>query len=212
MKAAADSLIFDLDGTLWDTTRTVAKARNNALSVLGIHGREITAADVAKTVGMPVDEIYRRGFSDLPPATVARIQAQVAVELVPCLAAEGGLIYPGVVEGLKALRERFRLFIVSNCNPGYIDSFLHWSGTASLFDDFECWGVTGRGKAENIIDVARRNELSAPVYIGDTQGDQAAAEEAGVAYVHVNYGFGKPSSLCQCYDSFASMCEAFLLQ
>lgn len=159
---------------------------------------------------MPVDEIYRRAFPDLPPETVARIQAQVAVELSPCLAAEGGLIYPGVVEGLEKLRQRFRLFIVSNCNPGYIDSFLHWSKTASLFDDFECWGVTRKGKAENIIDVTRRNDLHAPVYIGDTEGDQAAAAQAGVAYVHVDYGFGKPAMPCPRYDSFASMSQAFL--
>ena len=207
---ANDGLIFDLDGTLWDTTRTVAKVRNAALRSLGIPGREITAADVARTVGLPVDEIYRRSFADLSAENVARIQARVAQDLVTSLAAEGGLIYPGVTEGLERLRERFRLFIVSNCNPGYIESFLRCSGTASFFDDFECWGATHRGKADNIADIARRNRLRAPIYIGDTQGDRAAAAEAGVTYVHVDYGFGEPSAPCPRYGSFASLSQAFL--
>src|SRR5580704_11795173 len=109
----ADSLLFDLDGTLWDSTRTVALARNRALQRLGIRGYHVTPEDVAKTVGLPVDEIYRRSFPDLPPEQVVQVRTATRDEIARLLPTEGAVLYPGVKEGLSRLQARYPLFIVS---------------------------------------------------------------------------------------------------
>jgi hypothetical protein len=49
------------------------------------------------------------------------------------LGERGGLLYPGVREGLAQLKEKYPLFIVSNCQSGYIETFiLGRSGTGQF--------------------------------------------------------------------------------
>lgn len=200
-----DSLIFDLDGTLWDITPTVAKARNNALRALGISHTEITAKDVAKTVGLSVNEAYRQSFSSFSEKKLEDLINEVNKEITYILPFEGATLYPGVRNGLSKLHNKFKLYIVSNCNEGYIENFLQWSELGEFFNDFECYGRTKKSKAKNILSVVKRNNLYSPVYIGDTGQDQIAATEANIKYIHVNYGFGKPEFTCQNFNSFEEL-------
>src|SRR5689334_17873773 len=57
-----DALIFDLDGTLWDTTETCALAWNDVLVRLGVDHRPMTADDVRAVTGQPHAEAIRRAF------------------------------------------------------------------------------------------------------------------------------------------------------
>lgn len=58
----------------------------------------------------------------------------------------GGLLYPHIEAGLRRLLVRYPLFIVSNCQAGYIEAFLEWSGLAECFRDFGCSGNTRLSK------------------------------------------------------------------
>jgi phosphoglycolate phosphatase len=122
---------------------------------------------------------------------------------------EGGILYPGVAEGLAALAKHYPLFIVSNCDSDYLDIFFHRTRLRDLFRDAECYGNTGMNKAENLKAVVERNRLRKPAYMGDTAGDQIAARKAGMDYYHVTYGFGQPHTDCLTFDSFAEACAFF---
>lgn len=187
---AFDAVVFDLDGTLWDTCPACAIGWNNVATRHGIAFRPITADDVRAVAGNVHDVCIRRTFLGVPEHQLQILIAETQPEDNACVAKLGGELYPGVAEGLAALAQRFPLFIVSNCQAGYIETFLSFSGFGALFRDFECWGNTGRSKAENLRSVITRNGLQAPVMIGDTDGDMAAARACDVAFVHVGYGFG----------------------
>ena len=107
------------------------------------------------------------------------------------VAAHGGVLYPGVEQTLAALSARWPLFLVSNCQDGYIEAFFRAHGLGRYFTDYENPGRTGLPKADNIALVAERNGLRRPLYIGDTQGDYDAASKAGVPFLHAAYGFGR---------------------
>ena len=92
-----------------------------------------------------------------------------------------GKLFSGVRETLLALKEQYPLYIVSNCEAGYIETFLEATGLGDCFLDHECPGSSGKYKAENIRLIVERNTISHPVYIGDTDGDAQACQEAGVA-------------------------------
>lgn len=185
-----DALIFDLDGTLWDSTETVALAWNRALSRMGSGKRSITVADIAGVMGMTHLEICRTLFPDLLEARAGEIVLACYAEEEKQIHRLGGRLYDGVEAGLQALARGYPLFIVSNCQKGYIESFLSWSGLAPLFADFECHGNTGKRKGENLRLVAARNRLHEPLYIGDTDSDRKAAGEAEMPFIHARYGFG----------------------
>ena len=100
------------------------------------------------------------------------------------------LLFPCVKETLGTLSERCLLFIVSNCQSGYIELFMEKTGIERYITDYECFGNTGRGKGENIRLLMGRNHLNEAVYVGDTQGDYEAAASADVPFIFAEYGFG----------------------
>ena len=184
-----DGIIFDLDGTLWDSCRVVSESWGETLRrQFGIRNGP-TPAQVKRIMGMTADEIADTLFSGygehFREICVACIHGENDY-----IADHGGDVYPGVPAMLEALSKRYPLFIVSNCLDGYIECFLKSSGLSAFFRDWACEGSTGLRKAGNISLIAGRHGLRAPVYIGDTVMDERSAREAGCPFIHAAYGFG----------------------
>ena len=183
-------MIFDLDGTLWDSCRSVAESW--ALTLAQKYGALIrpTEADIRGIMGMTASQIAGSLFSPYGQQAQAVCRDCLSEECA-YIAIHGGQLYPGVEELFKALKSSRGLYIVSNCQDGYIQCFLEYTGFGKYISDFECSGVTGLSKAENIALISRRNALRAPLYVGDTAMDEASAAGAGVPFIHAAYGFGR---------------------
>ncbi len=184
-----DGVIFDLDGTLWDSCESVAASWNRSLEArfgsAGCFSRE----DIQGIMGLTGAEIAARLFSSFG-SRAAQVCALCLEEEAERLSVLGGKIYPGIEAMLKDLYPKAGLYIVSNCQRGYIESFLAFSGLGGYFSAWACEGETGLSKAENIRLLAARKGLRRPVYVGDTATDEKSAREAGCAFVHAGYGFG----------------------
>ena len=188
-----DGIIFDLDGTLWDSCRVVSESWGVTLrQVYGIESGP-TADEVKGIMGMTAEEIAAALFSGYGARAREICLACIHGEN-DYIADHGGDVYPGVPAMLRALSGCRPLFIVSNCLDGYIECFLKSSGLAACFQDWACEGSTGLKKAGNISLIARRHALKAPVYIGDTVMDERSAREAGCLFIHAAYGFGTAES------------------
>jgi len=156
-----DSVVFDLDGTLWDTSATCAVGWNRVLHRHGIPFRPITEHDVRRVTGKPHDQCIREVFAGLPEAHILTLVAETQLEDNKLVAELGGEMYPGVEAGLRRLAARHPLFIVSNCQAGYIEAFHRWSGLGACFRDFECWGHTGLTKGANLRTLIERPRYNA---------------------------------------------------
>ncbi len=206
-----DSLIFDLDGTLWDTCVPVALAWNQVLSRNGISFREITPDDVRKVTGLSHELCIRKVFEGLSEDKIIKLIEGTEVEDTKVISELGGTLYPGVKMGLACLSEAYPLFIVSNCQSGYIETFLLKMGCRSYFKDFECWGNTKKSKSENLKDLILRRGLKNPVFIGDTEGDEKAALDNQIPFWFVSYGFGHSTRYQKKLDSFSALVDSVLL-
>ena len=100
-------------------------------------------------------------------------------------------MYPQLEETLKNLSARFPLFIVSNCQAGYIEVFLQATGFGHYFKGHLCPGDTGMAKAENIMKIRDDFDLKDPVYVGDTLGDFNACRKADIPFIFAEYGSEK---------------------
>ena len=113
-------------------------------------------------------------------------------------------------ETLKTLSEKYPLYIVSNCQKGYIEVFLQSSGLGKYFRGHLCFGDTGLEKHDTIRKLMDTYHLKDTVYVGDTMGDFLSCQKAGVPFVFASYGFGnvpepnywisKPSDLIRLFD------------
>ena len=209
MFALFDGLLFDLDGTLWDAVDAICVSWNRALERLAPeYAGTVTRTRLMPCMGMLLPDILDRLVPELDQDRVQPILDQVLKEENAYVAEHGGVLYPGVEETLAILAARYPLFIVSNCQDGYIEAFFHAHGLGKYFTDYEDPGRTGKPKADNIALVVARNALRRPLYIGDTQGDWDAAAKAGVPFLHASYGFGRVSRPVASVSAFSQIPEA----
>jgi phosphoglycolate phosphatase len=207
-----DSIIFDLDGTIWDPIDTVLDAWNSRIKEHEQIKRELTRTDFESTMGLQMHEISLKLFPDLNE----EIRAQVIKECCDAeqgyLKKHGGKLYPHVEDVLKKLSKKYKLYIVSNCQDGYIESFYEFHKLEKYFLDFENPGRTGLSKGENIKLIIQRNNLSDPVYVGDTEGDCKAAKYAAVPFVYAKYGFGQVNDYDESIDTFADLVKLYVTE
>jgi len=186
-----DSIIFDLDGTLWDSSANVVVAWQMAIDKVDYIREDMTLEAVRGITGLAYDVIFDTlyPYLDIPrreefKALCAKYELEVLYKL-------GGKFYPALAETLTYLKSKYRLFIVSNCQAGYIEVFLGMDNMVAYFEGHQCYGTKGQPKFQNILDVVNDFDLKNPVYIGDTNGDRDSAKKAGVPFIFASYGFGK---------------------
>ncbi|MDP4552770.1 HAD family hydrolase [Alkalihalobacillus macyae] len=204
-----DSIIFDLDGTIWDPIDTVLEAWNSRVKEHDQITKELTRTDFEGTMGLQMDDISKKLF----PYLTEEVRGQVITE---CLNTEqgylkkrGGTLFPNVEDVLSKLSKKYELYIVSNCQDGYIESFYAFHNLENYFLDFENPGRTGLSKGENINLIIERNNLSNPIYIGDTEGDLNAARYAGIPFIYAKYGFGQVSEYDEVIEKFDELLNLF---
>lgn len=187
-----DSIIFDLDGTIWDSTEKVAMAFNEVLKKRYPEVTdEVTAEKLRGLFGQLLDDIGVQLFRSVEPDRAKEIIHVCCDYECQYLEEHGNDLYQGIEQVIEELHKRYKLFIVSNCQEGYIQTlFAIHPQLEKYFADYEYPGRSGKAKAENIRMVVERNNLKNPVYVGDTAGDAASAKKAGVPFIYARYGFG----------------------
>ena len=188
-----DGLILDVDGTIWNTTGIVAEAWNKTIDDNFPKVAHVTAEILKGQFGKTMDVIADNLFGALTSAEKKLLMEKCCIyEQKALLENTVDITYNGVLDTLNKLSAKLPIFIVSNCQSGYIELVMEKNGITNLIKDFECFGNNGKSKGENIKLIVNRNGLKNPVYVGDTQGDYEACKEAEVPFIWAVYGFGKP--------------------
>ena len=204
-----DSIVFDLDGTLWDASESCAVGWNAALEKERITDRVVSADDIRVVSGLPFNECVSSLFGSLPSGDLMKLGEMIEVHEKDAVKNSGGEFYEGVLYGLEMLANRYRLFLVSNCQSWYLQEFWKHSETSQFFVDQDCHGDSGNPKAQMIAGMVEWYELSQAVYIGDTVGDKRSSQQAGVAFGHASYGFGSVEAADMSFASFSEIVARF---
>lgn len=185
-----DSIIFDVDGTIWDSTQSVADSWNKAIREHSDLDLTLDPVSLSRVFGKTMTEIADALFPALDTEARMKLLDACYAEENRYLEDHPGLLYDGVAGTIRNLSLRYPLYIVSNCQCGYIEVMLKTSGLAPYIKDHLCFGETLRPKGETIRMLMEKNGLKSPVYVGDTQGDADACKAAGIPFIFAEYGFG----------------------
>lgn len=185
-----DSIIFDVDGTLWDSTDSVARSWNLAIQENSSLDLTITENALQQVFGKTMTEIADTLFSRLPEKERIKLLEVCFQYENRYLETHPGKLYDGVTDTLAVLSGQYPLFIVSNCQKGYIEVLLRTCSLEPFIKDHLCFGETQTSKGQTILSLMKRNGLKNPVYVGDTRGDADACAEAGIPFIFAGYGFG----------------------
>ncbi|MDA0910432.1 MAG: HAD-IIIA family hydrolase [Proteobacteria bacterium] len=192
-------LIFDLDGTLADTSHDLIAALNKVL--IDHLETPVEASSVQHLISKGADGLLGAGFG----SDYMAMSNQKKQELYNAFVAyyEQGMLnevvlYPEVKSTLDMLAEQgFKMAICSNKNTGLVETILEHLQIKHHFlavcgGDFlvgikkpDYRHVLGTMK-EAGFDVTSRNAI----FIGDAMSDMNAAKNTGIPSVFVTYGYG----------------------
>ena len=190
-----ESLIFDIDGTLWDSRQLVAEGYNIQLEREGLQHLFVNA-DILKP-------LFGKTMTEIADVLLASIDVSERYDLMErCMATENEYLfqnpcrigYPKVKETLEELKKKYRLFIVSNSQCGYPELCIDKLGLGDLIEGHMCFGDTGTSKGQTILTLMKKHNIRSAVYIGDTQGDRESCLEAKVPFIFCTYGLGQAES------------------
>lgn len=118
-----DSIIFDLDGTLCNVSVALAKGWTATFQKHRLINHTISANTVKDFLEMPFKKFISKILPDRSISNDSEILKALVENEKRFVEAEGGYIYNGVANGIVVLAANYKLFIVSNCQDWYLDSF-----------------------------------------------------------------------------------------
>ena len=201
-----ESLIFDIDGTLWDSRALVAEGYNIQLEREGLSHLKVTADDLTPLFGKVMTDLADAVLGSLPPEIrYDTMERCMKTENDHLAEVECDIGYPNVRETIEKLAEKHRIFIVSNSQCGYPELCMEKLGLTPYIAGHLCFGDTGTSKGKTIRTLMARHGIESCVYIGDTQGDLEACREAGVPFIFCAYGLGQAESWDAKIDSIEEL-------
>ena len=203
-----ESVIFDIDGTLWDSRALVAEGYNIQLRSEGYDHLCVNAEILRPLFGKVMTEIADAILAEIPmPERYALMERCMETENRYLEENECKIGYEGVKQTLEELAKTYRLFIVSNAQCGYPELCIEKLGLGEVIRGHLCFGDTGTEKGETILELMRRHDITDSVYIGDTQGDYEATQVANIPFVWAAYGFGSPEAFDARIETFTDLTE-----
>ena len=184
------AVIFDVDGTLWDASDAMALGWMTVMNEQFDPDFYLDGVGIRPILGRTPAELAEAIMPGVPEDKALRIFHVISKGSLPIMAREAPEPFEGFREVIPRLAEKYRLFIVSNCDSGYIEMFLDVTGLGEYFDGHLCPGDTGEGKAENIRTIMKQYGVETAVYVGDTEKDRRECERAGVPFIYASYGYG----------------------
>lgn len=201
-----ESIIFDVDGTLWDSRALLADAYNEQLESEGLKA-DVTAQKLRPLFGKTMTCIADGLFPELPvpqryelmDRCILRMDAHLEAYASPAIG------YPDIRQTMEKLAQGHRLFIVSNGQKGYPQMAAKKLGLDDLIDGYLSFGDTGTSKGQTLLRLMEQHGIESAVYVGDTQGDLEACREAGIPFIFCSFGFGEPEEYWAKADTFADL-------
>jgi phosphoglycolate phosphatase len=204
-----NSLLFDMDGTLWDGVEAYAQGFNDFFKANNIN-RQIVKNDISALMGWEQDKFLQAVVPEIDFSERESAYNQIIEFQYQRIESGIGMLYDGVREGLEKLSERYKLFIVSNCPEFAIEHFMHWAKIEHTITDLAAHGKNHKPKHENIRFLIEKHGLKHPFYIGDTDSDSKQSSLVPLPFIFVDYGFGETSNYTLRFSSFKQLSDYFL--
>lgn len=184
-------IIFDLDGTLWDASEITYESFGNFFEENGFKKPSYNV--YVSLIGKTKESFAKEFFPGVKEERQKELIEKLFKRKDKYLQIYGAKLYEGMEETLKEISSQYPLFIVSNSDMGYIETFLEYYNFNRYFTGHLSNGDTRKEKYENIKIIINDYELDESFYVGDTELDYLSTLKAGIPFVWASYGFGSVS-------------------
>jgi len=183
-------IIFDLDGTLWDTISTTTQATKDILKRENIN-IDFDTNVISKSMGLSFSDVAKMYFPTLEKEKREYLLNEIIKRNIEIIKLKGADIYKGSSEVIKDLSQKYKLGIITNNKDDYVQAFFKASKLEEFFIDYMGAASYNISKGEAIRKMVDKHNENENFYIGDIKKDMIAAEEAKIGFIHAKYGFAK---------------------
>ena len=184
------NVIFDLDGTLLDTSAGILESVAYTAEQLAFP--VLTHETLLKFVGPPLGQSFMKYYG------CSEAQAQEAIRIYRGRYQAEGLLHAKPYRGIYALCKRLKAagirMAVATYKPEiFAQTLLRHFGFDAYCDPIHGADAAGRLQKEDIIRLCTEEMHASPqscVLIGDTAHDARGAMQAGMPFLAVTWGFG----------------------
>ena len=188
-------ILFDFDGTLYDTVEGITKS---VLYALHKHGMDALLEQLRCFAGPPLEDMFMEKF-DVDRQSAEQLVRDFRERYVPIGLYESRA-FPGMKDFLLSLRGAGKRLAVTTSKPQELaEKLLRREGLDAYFDGICGAGNNGEGNAkwqviQRAIDAlgAKREQC---VLVGDTKYDVDGAIRCGIPCVGVRYGYAAEGEL-----------------
>ncbi|MFB6367155.1 HAD family hydrolase [Paenibacillus elgii] len=205
-KRTPEAMIFDLDGTLFQTETLLLPAYHATFEQLRaeglFQGETPDEKHILSGLGMLLEHIWQLVMPDVD-VTVHRRADELLLKLqVEGMARGEGKLYDGVADTLRELRRRgVRLFIASNGLEAYVKGVIRHQGLEPLFEVgglYSAGEYATRSKVDLVRQLLDKHGIANAWMVGDRSSDVEAGHANGLFVVGCDYaGFRKEGELDQ---------------
>lgn len=206
-----DLIVFDLDGTLFDTRRSIINSIKHMLLTENI--RKLTDEEVRTFLGPPLEASMKRYYPELPEEEINRLievyrKHYVEVELL------NTNLYDGMDEVLKTLKsEGYKVALGTYKNIRCVTPLFDHFDITKYFDALkgteDGHEYTKVQIIQHAIEACGIKKLNKVCMIGDTEHDFRGAIQCGIDFIGMTYGFGYMglSEKELKYENFLGYCD-----
>lgn len=181
-------IIFDLDGTLWETIDATYEAANiivNKYSEL----KSISRETIIKGMGLGTEENAKNYMPYIELEKSIRYMKEISEKTSEIINGENVKIYEEVRNTIRNLNKKYKLAIITNNRDKYAETFLKISNLTNYFVDYMGAASYNISKGEAIKKMVQKYNEKENYYVGDIKKDQEATICAGIKFIHAKYGF-----------------------
>jgi len=185
-----DAVIFDLDGTLIDSSEGIINSAEKAIAKLGYP--KMSREELRSYIGPPIGNsiIARNGYGEKELKEFNSLFREIYKNEHLTEA----YVYPGMLELLSDVKAASFVGIATNKRIDYTVTLLDKVGISPLCDEIQGLDMDGKLKkrdlVENCIKASGTDNRRRVVMVGDGPSDSSAAEECGADFIGVLFGFG----------------------
>lgn len=198
-------IIFDLDGTLLDTSKGIFNSVRYAEQMLGLN--PISNSELREFVGPPPKEMYRKKYGLSEEDSLNAVKRHREYGMTKAL--YESVIYDGVEDTLRYLKNRKKKLAVATLKGQAIaEKILEINGLKKYFDIIVGMNADETyTKCDTIRIAMEKTGCKTALMVGDSEYDRIGSKEAGIDFVGALYGFGLAAGGQYTFDTIDHMME-----
>ncbi|MCR8644250.1 HAD hydrolase-like protein [Paenibacillus sp. N1-5-1-14] len=196
------SVIFDMDGTLFQTNTILEPALEetfNHFRSLNLWDQETPIETYRKIMGVPLPVVWERLMPDHSEAIREQANVHFLQQLIAIISVGKGELYPRVKETLQHLVDHnYKIYIASNGLVDYLQAIVNYYELDKwVTETFSIQQISSQNKSDLVQHIKTKYGITYGAVVGDRLSDINAAKDNQLTSIGCRFDFAQEAELAQ---------------